>query len=157
MTEILLKKTPQGALIPAMEDEAEKLRRFKIGETVRCQVAQIRNYEYHKKWFSLIKFAFDTWTETAPEREYHGQQVQPNFDRFRRDITILAGFFTPVFAVNGEVRLEAHSISFANMDQETFENLFSKTIDVILQKILPAGRYTEAELRNAVDEVMSYT
>lgn len=156
MTEILLKKTPQGVLIPAMEEEAEKLRRFKVGATVRCDVVQMRNFEFHKKWFSLVKFAFDAWTETAPEREYKGVQVQPNFERFRKDLTILTGNFKPVFAINGEVRLEADSISFASMDQETFEKLFSKTIDVILAKILAKGQYTEAQLRNAVEEVMSY-
>lgn len=154
--EILLTKTPQGALIPATEDEGEKLRRFKVGATVRADVSQMRNYEHHKKWFALVKIAYDAWTETAPDREYKGVRVQPDFDRFRKDLIILCGRFKPVFAVNGEVRLEADSISFANMSQEEFEKLFSKTIDVILQKILSNGRFTESELRELVEQVIGF-
>ena len=157
MAEILLMKTPQGALVPAFEDEAQKLLRFKVGATIRCEISQIRNYQFHKKWFSLVTLAFGVWTETAPQIEYKGVQVEPNFEKFRKDITVLCGYFTPVFNVRGEVRLEAKSISFASMEQQEFEQLYSKTIDVILKKILPEGRYTEAQLRNAVDQVMAYT
>ncbi len=157
MPEILLMKTPMGSLVPAMDGEAEKLARFKVGATIRCDVSQVRNYQFLKKWFSLVKIAFDAWTETAPQIEYKGVPVERDFDRFRKDITILCGFFTPVYNVRGEVRLEAKSISFASMEEEEFGRLFNKTIDVILEKILPKGRYTEAELRRVVDTVMAYT
>lgn len=156
MAEILLMKTPQGSLVPAMESEAEKLARFRVGATIRCEVSQMRNYAFHKKWFSLVTLAFGVWTETAPQIQYKGVDVEPNFEKFRKDITVLAGYFTPVFNVRGEVRLEAKSISFASMEQDEFERLYSKTIDVILKKILPDGRFTESGLREAVDRVMEY-
>lgn len=156
MPAILLIKTPQGSLIPAMESEAEKLKRFKVGATIRADVAQMRNYKHHKKWFSLVTLAFDVWTETVPELEYNGVPVERNFERFRQDLIILAGYYAPVFDVRGQIHLEAKSISFANMSQEEFENLYSKTIDVILQKILPKGRYNEAQLRESVEQVMGY-
>lgn len=156
MSEILLTKTPQGSLIPAMESEVEKLKRFKVGAIIRADVAQMRNYEYHKKWFSLVTLAFDAWTETAPGLEYKGIPVERNFKRFRKDVTILAGYYTPVYDVRGNIHLEAKSISFSSMSQEEFESLFSKTIDVILKHILPKGRYTEKELRDTVEMVMGY-
>lgn len=80
----------------------------------------------------------------------------PDFDRFRKDVTILAGHFVPVWNVRNELRLEADSIAFGNMDEETFEQLFSKTIDVILTKILPNSGYDEQSLRALADEVVRF-
>lgn len=55
------------------------------------------------------------------------------------------------------MRLEAKSISFANMSEEEFEALYSETINVILAKILGGTRMTEEQLRNHVDNVLAYT
>ena len=154
--EILLLKSPQGHLIPATEAEFEKCRKFKVGAVIRCEVSQMRNYGFFKKWWALAQLAFDTWTELMPEREYKGVRVQPSFDRFRRDLTIMAGYFKPVFAANGEVRLEADSISFAKMDEETFEKLYSATINAVLDKILANRGYTDASLRALVEQVLGF-
>ena len=80
----------------------------------------------------------------------------PDFDRFRKDLIILTGNFTAVYNARGEVRVEAKSISFAGMDEAGFEKLYSKTIDVILGKILAGGRMTEDQLRNHVENVLHY-
>lgn len=148
-------KTAAGYFIPASEEDVEACKRFKIGAVVQFDAKQKRNYEFHKKWFSLVGFAFEQWSD-GPMPEYKGERVQPNFDRFRRDVTILCGYSHPVVAVNGAVRVEADSISFSSMDQETFERLYSKTIDVILQKILAGKGYTEDQLRALVDRTLEY-
>lgn len=149
-------KMPNGALVADDEESAELVRSMKVGQPVRCTLVKVRNYEYHKKFFSLVKFAFDIWSDTMPQMEYRGQPVQPNLARFRKDLTIMAGYFSPVFCANGEVRLEAKSISFASMAQCEFEALFSATINAVLQKILAGTRLTEAQLRAHVDRVMAY-
>ena len=157
MTDILLQKTANGFLVPASDEEFLKVRKFRVGSVIRCHVSTMRNYEFHKKWFALIGLAFDVWSETAPQQEYKGVPVLADRDRFRRDITILAGFFRPVFNVKGELRLEAESISFANMSADRFEELYSKTIDVILQKILPDRGLTEQNLRELVEQVIRFS
>ena len=156
MSEIFLRKLANGTLAGATEQDHDALKRFKLGATVRCEVKQMRNYEFHKKFFALLQFAFDQWSESEMP-EYKGERVQPNFDRFRRDVTILAGYSYPVVAVNGEVRVEADSISFANMSEETFESLYSKTIDVILQKILYRKGYSEKQLRDLVEQTLAFS
>ena len=65
MSEINLWKTPAGVLAPCAEEDQEKLKRFKTGVMVRAEVKQFRNYQFHKKWFALAKFAFDQWSDTA--------------------------------------------------------------------------------------------
>ena len=156
MSEVYLRKLANGTLAGATEEDQEALKRFKIGVAVRCEVKQVRNYEFLKKWFALVNFAFDQWSE-FPMPEYKGETVQPNRDKFRRDVTILAGYSHPVVNVRGEVRVEADSISFANMSEETFEKLYSKTIDVILQKILYRKGYTEEQLRELVDRTLAFS
>jgi len=154
--EIILTKAPQGFLIPAMESEANKLLKFKAGATMRCEVSQMRNGKFFRKWWVLAKFAFDAWSESTPMQEYKGRRVLADFERFRRDLTVLAGCYRPVFAANGELRLEPESLQWAKMTEERFEALYSATINVILEKILPDGRFTEEQLRNLVEQTMGF-
>lgn len=156
MAEILLLKTASGAMVPVSEEESEKLRRFKVGATLRCDIHEMRNGPFFRKWWALVTFAFGQWSDTAEMPTYKGQRVQPAIQRFRKDITIMAGYFHVVADVNGNVHLEADSISFANMVEETFEALYSATINVVLQKILPGRGYTEQQLRALVDQVLEF-
>ena len=154
--ELLLTKTASGALVPVDDEQAEKLRKVKLGQVVRCEITQMRNGGFHRKWFSLARLAFDLWSETMPAQEYNGRPVMPNFDRFRRDLTILAGHAHPVWNVRGELRVEADSLKWAEMDEETFEKLFSATIDVILRSVLPNSGLTPERLRQMAERVVEY-
>lgn len=150
-------RQPGGALVPATDEDAEALRKVKAGAAVRVEVKQIRNYKFLQKWFTLAKYAFDIWSERVEPMEYKGQPVKPSFDRFRKDLIILTGHFDAVYNARGEVRVEAKSISFANMSEDEFEVLYSDTIDVILRKILNGHGLTEDQLRQHVDNVLRYS
>ena len=157
MAELVMIRQPGGALVPATDEDAEALRKIKAGAAVRVDVKQIRNYKFLQKWFTLAKYAFDLWVERVPPKEYKGQPVKPSFDRFRKDLVILAGHYDATFNARGEIRLEAKSISFANMAEDEFEKLYSDTIDVVLQKILTGTKLTEDQLRNHVEAVLAYS
>ena len=60
---------------------------------------------------------------------------QKNPERFRKDVIILAGYFDATYRLDGDVRIEAKSISFASMSEDEFEKLYSATIDVILKHV----------------------
>ena len=153
--EILCRRVP-GGLAPESDDEAAKLGKLKAGASVRVTVTQEVNAKFRRKWWALAKYAFGLWSETMPERQYRGQEVQPNFERFRKDLVILAGHFHPVWTLKGEMRVEANSLSWARMSDETFEALYSATIDAVLAKILTGSKLTEADLRAHVDRVMEF-
>jgi len=104
----------------------------------------------------LARFAYDLWTETMEPIEYRGQRVQPVFDKFRKDLTILAGYWHPVFNIDGTFKVEADSISWANMSDETFEAMYSKTIDAILAKVLPRQGLSRQVLDHHVDRVLEF-
>lgn len=155
--EILCTRLPSGALAPVDAEQAERLKHIKAGATVRCEIAQVRNPAFHRKWFALAKFAYDIWTDTMPEREYRGQPVRPNFDRFRKELTILAGFGEPVWNINGDMRMEAKSLSFGSMSEDEFQRCYSALIDVILHKVLSGTKLTEADLRAHADRVLQFS
>ncbi|WOB06528.1 DUF1367 family protein [Piscinibacter gummiphilus] len=154
--EILLTKAPGGALIPLDDEQAEKIRKFKPGGVIRANIAQARNAAFHRRWFKLVNWAYDIWSETAEMPTHRGQPIQPNFEKFRKDVTILTGYRHMVVGVNLEIRWEADSISFASMDNETFESLYSKTIDVIIGKVLSDPKLTADEVREHIDYLMTF-
>lgn len=154
MAELLMIKTGQG-LFPCDEDGVRWLSKKKLGAHILVSAREMRNGLFHRKWFSLVQLGFDYWTETAEMPEYKGQPIAPNFERFRKDLTILAGYWHPVPDINGKAKPEADSISWAKMDEETFEKLYSATITALLNYIYSKDM-TEEKLRNWVDSVMAY-
>ena len=153
--EVLCRRVP-GGLAPESEEEAEKLRKFKAGASLRVAVKPEVNAKFRRKWWALVDYAFDMWSETMPDRQYRGQEVQRSRERFRKDLTILAGHFHPVWNLKGELRVEADSLSWARMNDETFEKLYSATIGAVLSKILNSADMTEADLRRHVDLVLEF-
>lgn len=154
MSTVFLRRTV-GGFVPDSGRDHDALRRFKLGDIAKADVVNPRNLKFFKKWWALIEVAFGLWEEVCPQLTYRGQAVRPNMERFRKDVTILAGFGSPVVNLKGEVRIEADSIAFGSMTEENFEKLYSATLDVILEKVLK-GRFTEERLREMVDSVMEF-
>jgi hypothetical protein len=152
MTEIVLIKSPSGALVPADPQATEFIAKLKMGAGVRAKVVRQNNVKFHRKLFALFNVAFDAW-EPA-EKQYKGQVIAKNFDQFRNDITVLAGFYESTITLRGEVRLVAKSLNFASMDQTERERLYEAVIGVVLAKILRS--YTRADLDNVVDQVLAF-
>lgn len=158
--EIFVVKMPNGALAPASPDSQEALEQFRDGQELRVRITRTRNLAFHRKWFALVHFAYDYWEppelQEDPEKRWQ-KKVRPqrNFDRFRKDLTILAGFYESFIRLDGSIRIEAKSIAFASMDEDEFEKLYSATIDVILEHVTP--QYSEEEVRSVVEQILSFT
>lgn len=149
--EVLLTKTLQGMLLPADEIEAEKLTRFAHGEILRAEVKLMRNSKFHRKFMALLRVGFDAFT---PVQEHKGYVVQKEFEQFREDVTIAAGYYTVKARLNGTVTVRAKSISFGKMKQETFEQLYSNVANVLLQTVLK--RYSREDLDQVVNRVLGF-
>ena len=153
--EAFFTKLPNASFIPASEDDAELLSKVKVGETVRLTLVRPRNIKFHKKFFALINLAFDYW-----EPPKHGEgsawsekmPIERNVERFRKDVTIMAGYYDATYRLNGDVRFEAKSISFGSMSEDDFEKLYSKVIDVIINRV--CTQYTEYQLRKQVEDMV---
>lgn len=154
--EILVTRGPNGALLPLDDEQAEKLMKLKPGAVLRVNVTKMRNGQFFRKWWVLAKYAFDIWADTQPRMEYKGQEVQPEFERFRKDLTILAGHYHPVWNIRGEMRVEADSLRWSEMTEETFEKLYSNTIQAVLTSVQSSAVLTEEKLRNYVNTVLRF-
>lgn len=158
MATAYVKKLSSGALVPLDDDSAQALRHIKAGDVASCDIKRMRNGKFFRKWWALAKYCYDLWTDHLPStRTWRGQPVQPEFERFRKDLTILAGFYEPVFAADGSVRLQARSLSWSSMTEQEFEALYSQTIQAALTKVLGHRTdLTEQQLRDHVEEVLRF-
>lgn len=156
MSELVLVKTLNGALAPADTEASAFIEKLKTGQGVRATVRKARNVKFHRKAFALFKLAFEAWEPTTP-LEYQGLPVAKDFDRFRKDMTILAGFYKAVYNARGEVRLEAESLSFSGMDDERFGQVFRAVLSVVWNRVLRAAGYaSEEEVERVVNELMRF-
>jgi hypothetical protein len=135
-------KQPGGILHPASDIEAEKLTKFKTGAMYEVEIKNSRNAAFHQKMFVFLNFCFEHW---RGGNEYQDEAAQ--FDVFRKHMTVLAGYYDSLVNLDGEVRIEAKSLSYASMTQEEFEQLYSALINVALKKIfVDADQATEDKL-----------
>lgn len=134
------------------QDGCDAIAKLVMNGVYKVVVSQIRNYKFHQKFFCLLNVAYNAWE--APHKEHNGVQVFKNKKRFRKDITILCGYYEVVVDIKGQLRTEALSISFASMSQDDFDSLYSKAIQVILDNVLT--HYTRDDLDRVVSEVLRF-
>ena len=112
-------------LVPAGDEDYERLRARPVDEVLKCVFKLERNYAFLKKGHALIRFAFDC------------QSAYPNtkagLDEFRDAVTIEAGFSEERKNMEGQTYLVAKSWSFDNMDEIEFTELFNAMIAAILK------------------------
>jgi len=159
MSEILLVKTVTGVRGWSEEDERHWqkfktwLKTLEPGEFASFSWTRPRNYKFLQKFFVMVKVGFDAW---EPRRKtWRRLPVQKNFERFRKDVTIAAGFYDIVATQAGGVKFEAHSIAFASMEEEDFEKVYNAVADVLLQRVL--HNYKRADLDRVVEQLMRFT
>jgi len=156
--DFLFQKGATG-LLPACEEAAEWLKKKKLGSTILVEPREMRNGAFFRKWWALVKLGYDYWAEFAQPIEYKGKPVLPDFDRFRKDVTISAGFYHPVVNLKGEVRIEPESLKWASMSEERFEQLYDATIRVLLQRVfngLICPTWTEEQLREVAEQIQRF-
>jgi hypothetical protein len=126
----------------------------RFGALCSADFKQMRNERFHRKFFALLNLAFEYWD--VADGEYKCEPVAKNFERFRKDVTILAGYGEPVWNIRGELRMEAKSISFASMSKEDFDALYSRAVDVLLSRVLTAKGFDRTQVDRIVDQIAEF-
>ena len=138
--EIHLVRTSTG-LRPYSDDDYEEMKKIKVGTIVKANIVRPRNVKFHRKFFALIRAAWDCLTE---QQRTNLRSV----DTFREQLLITSGFSEPLYDLNGQKFLEkAKSISFAKTDEPAFNEVYSKVLDTILT-VMVANGVTEDEFNN---------
>jgi hypothetical protein len=131
---ILLLNSISG-LIPLYPSDMDSKRHLKLGETYEADIKHPRNYEFLKKFMALINVGCENSKLDMPA------------DTYRKYMTIKAGFFNAYQTPKG-IYYEAMSLSFASMDEEMFQDVYSRVLDKIIEDIGTTKEDVEKQLIN---------
>lgn len=132
---VMMTKTPGGVLTPASEIESERLKRLKNGIVYEVELkgGEKRNRGYHGKIFAFMSWCFEYWAGNNTEAEFQTEAAQ--FDCFRKQLTIKAGYYDFVVNLDGSTMVQARSLSYDSMSQEEFEQCGSALINAAIATV----------------------
>lgn len=133
---ILVKKTHNG-LIPLYDSDYENYSKIPIGKEFEIECKQTRNIKFHRKFFALINMVFQN------------QEQYTNIEHLRKDLIIESGNYDLRHDLHGVEIREAKSISFAQMDEIQFSELYNSVVDVIV-------KYFNFDKQDIIDNVSQY-
>lgn len=123
-------KHPGGTLTPASEIEAGRMERFKTGDTYEVSIVLRRNAKFHGKMFAFFNFCFKYWSS---DKEFANEAKQ--FEVFRNNLTVMAGFYEEFHTIAGDVRIEAKSLAYDKMEPEEFEQCYNAQINAAMRNL----------------------
>jgi hypothetical protein len=132
--ELYCRNTLTG-LVPLYPSDQDEKRKLKLGADYKCEITNPRNLGFHKKFMALINVGCENSKLNMP------------FDTYRRYMTIKAGFFK-AYQTDKGVYYEPMSISFASMEQDEFEDVYSRVLDKIIADIGVTSQDIELQLIN---------
>jgi hypothetical protein len=155
MAEVHLIKLPGGSLKPANQADADRLEKVKNGALVSAEIKQPRNPAFLRKYFAMLNFAFEYFN---PEiNSVKGMTPEKNFERFRKDVQIMAGYRSLVVNLKGEARWESDSISFGEMEEIEFSKLYSSVFNVCWKMVLAkVNGMTEEIAERTILQILSF-
>ena len=153
MTHLALIKTQTG-WANADTETVEFHQKIKLGEAVHADFKRFRNINFHRKLFALLSLAYDYWAPGEVNSKYG--VPEKNFKQFRKDLIILAGYYHPVIRLDGTVRIDADSISFGSMDEDTFGKLYDNILTVIMERIPILCDMKRNEIDDLVEKVLTF-
>jgi len=105
------------------DETADYIDRLKDGQDIAAEIKKARNPSQHNRYFSFLKTTFKM------------QEHFEIFEHYRKWMIMKSGYYTTIIAPNGNIVFVADSISFENMDEDVFMQLFSSSIDVFLRDL----------------------
>ena len=131
---LLCRNTISG-LVPLYPSDMDQKRKLKLGNDYIVEVTNPRNVGFHKKFFALLNIGHENTDLDMP------------FDTYRKYILMKAGYFKAYDTPKGTF-YDAESISFANMPQDKFEEVYSRVVDKIIADLGCTSDDIEKQLIN---------
>ena len=129
-----LHKRTLSAWEPIDENAQKIFRSYKVGETACLGNTIKKNNKFHGRYFEILDFTFQHQDLT------HAKKT------FSSSVQIHAGFWHWITLIDGTKQKESDSISFENMDDLAFEELYNKVFDVCLHMLGLKSEELEMEL-----------
>ena len=118
---IFCQNTMHG-LVPIYPSDQDEKRKLKLGEVYECDIKNPRNYQFHKKFMALVNLGHQNTSLELP------------FDVYRKYVVMKAGF-VKVYSTDRGNLYEPESISFGNMSEDKFQDVYSRVLDVIIDDL----------------------
>lgn len=122
-----------GVLVPASEREAERMIRFQNGGQYTIEIKTARNPAFQRKMFAFLGFCFEHWSADNAGLQFADEATQ--FDTFRRNLTVLAGFRETSYTIDGRIRVEAKSLAYGNMEDDEFGRCYHAMINAAIEHV----------------------
>jgi hypothetical protein len=135
--EVAVYKGEKGEILAACEESCERIKKLSQNIHYKVKFSRIRNYDFHKKYFSMLGLAFEN------------QEDYDEFRWFRRNTLLGIGHCDTHIEPDGTLVCEVNSISFAKCNQDEFEEIYQSTLTFLM------GRYGFDE--SFVDMLSSYS
>jgi len=144
-TELFLRRCSLGtqALIPADGISAESLSQLPHEEVFKVVLTRPRSIGHHRKFFALIRALYDS----LPDKSGY-----PTMDNFLTAIKIGIGHIDMYETASGAKYPVPKSISFANMQQDEFNQFYDSVIDLVLTSILP--NFKREDIERKINEII---
>ena len=127
--ELYCQATHQG-LVPLYDSDLEAKHKIQEGKVYKVTITVPRNYQWHKKFFALLRLTYFNLPETL-ERKLGIHNEEDLLTALKIDLGMV-DFLT----IDGRTIVKPHSISFAAMDNAEFEVFYNRCIDLILNRYL---------------------
>lgn len=131
---ILCRNTISG-LVPLYPSDYDQKRKLKLGQDYELEIKNPRNVGFHRKFFALLNIGHENSSLDMP------------FETYRKYMLVKAGYFTPYQTPKG-IYYDPHSISFTNMSQDEFEEVYSRVLDKVIEEIGVTKEDVEKQLIN---------
>ena len=131
---LLVKNTLSG-LVPLYPADLDEKKRLRLGEEYQVEIRRPRNILFHRKFFALLNLGHQNTSLEMP------------FEAYRKYVTMKAGYFNVYHTPRGEF-FDAKSIAFSAMDEDQFQEVYSRVLDVIIEDIGAGKEEIENELIN---------
>lgn len=127
--DIFCQVTDNG-LVPLYDSDYDEKQRLKIGENVLCHITKPRNYNFHKKFFALVRLTY----LNLPEHLHEELSVRSEEDMLAC-MKLDLGYATTIIYEGREV-IRLGSISFAKMDETEFQRFYERCLFLVEYKYL---------------------
>ena len=127
---MLLINTDLG-LAPYGDDAYEAKRKLKLGGVYTCEVKEMRNVKFLRKYMKLMHLAWEYLSEDVVK--FFGG----NERTFRHTVEVAAGSFELCYDIKNKTWIQSHkSVSFNSMKQDEFDTLYERVKDVLFSTFL---------------------
>lgn len=106
--------------------------------------------------YQTLQEGADYFLERVALKRAEAISAEKSFTAFRKWVTVQAGFYTIHQMPDGSIYKEAKSISFANMDNLEFSELYKSVMNVLWNYILFRNFPNQQEVENAAAILMNY-